>query len=258
MERLGEQQVRLLAVAVDLAAVVGVGIAQLLTGRPRRELPVARLGAGHHHDARGARWSSGHSPATSATWPKWLVPICSSNPCGVSRGGPPITPALQTRPASPSWRSSSVRAQAATASRSDRSSSTTLVVPGPLRPRRGLLAPRPVPHRQHHVRAARHQPARRLEPDPAVRAGHDERAHVASLRGFTPAPRTGVGARHRRARGDRARAGARALIVSGPASGATGSRSRRSRRRRRRASACSGARPARATPTAGRARPRAA
>ena len=90
--------------------------------------------------------------------------------------GPPMTPALQIRAESSSFRPSSAAAQSATWSRSDRSSSTTRVEPGPSRRRGCLLAFGRIAHRQHDVGAAPDELAGRLEADAAVGAGHDEGA----------------------------------------------------------------------------------
>ena len=41
--------------------------------------------------------SSGHSVAVQAKWPRWLVPICSSNPSAVVLRGAAMMPALLMR-----------------------------------------------------------------------------------------------------------------------------------------------------------------
>ena len=100
-----------------------------------------------------------------------------------------MTPALQIRRRGCRDDRSSLLAQSATWSRSDRSSLTTLVEPAP---RAALPPARPWPCRAPTAPPRRHvyQPAGRFQADPAVRAGHDERAPCLppSCRGSRPIP----------------------------------------------------------------------
>jgi len=174
VQLLREQQVGLLAVAVDLPAVVGRRVEQLLPGRLRRQSAAARLGARHHHDARGARVQQrpergdqrgvtevvgGHLPLEALRGEQ----ARPAHDAGVGDQGGEVVVAVEQR-----------RGAARDVVEVGQVERDDARRAGPAEARRGLLALGRVAHRQHDVGAASDEVAGRFEADAAVGAGHDE------------------------------------------------------------------------------------